>query len=100
MFDNIGGKMKSLAKVVCWIGIISCVISGFVMTVTDEDLTFLGIVIIVIGSLVSWVSSFAVYGFGQLIENTDQLVQCAKDPTTNKSKQETLSKDSVDEIYI
>ena len=114
MFDNIGGKIKSLAQVVFWIGIICSVISGFVMIGTNEDLIFLGLVIIIIGSLVSWVSSFTLYGFGQLIENTDQLVQNAKVPTTNKSKsyqenkkitvnknnskQKPLSKDFVDEI--
>ena len=28
MFENIGGKIKGLAKVVCWIGIILSVITG------------------------------------------------------------------------
>ena len=68
MFNNIGGKIKSLAQVVCWIGIICSVISGIAIMATDEDLAFSGFVIIVIGSLVSWVSSFTLYGFGQLIE--------------------------------
>ncbi|MCH5212283.1 MAG: hypothetical protein J1G06_04650 [Oscillospiraceae bacterium] len=74
MFDNIGGKIKTLAQVVCWIGIIGSVISGIVMIATDDDLAFLGVIVIVIGSLVSWVSSFTLYGFGHLIENTDLLI--------------------------
>ena len=28
MFDNIGGKIKKLAKIICWIGIILSVITG------------------------------------------------------------------------
>jgi len=89
MFDNIGGKIKSLAQVMCWIGIIGSVISGFVMIGTNEDLAFLGFVVMVVGSLVSWVSSFTLYGFGQLIENTDQLVLNAEKPFSNKKAKQT-----------
>ena len=89
MFDNIGGKIKSLAQVVCWIGILCSVISGIVIMATDEDLAFLGFVVMVIGSLVSWVSSFTLYGFGQLIENTDQLVLNAEKPYSNKKAKQT-----------
>ena len=78
MFDNIGRKIKSLSQFVCWIGIICSVISGIVITASDEDLMFLGFLIMIIGPLVSWISSFTLYGFGQLIENTDQLVLNAK----------------------
>ena len=56
---------------------------------TDEDLEFLGFVVMVIGSLVSWVSSFTLYGFGQLIENTDQLVLNAEKPYSNKKSKQT-----------
>ena len=71
MFDNIGGKIKVLAIVGCWIGIISSIISGIAMMVEDEDLVFLGFLVMAIGSLVSWTSSFVLYGFGELIENSE-----------------------------
>ncbi len=74
MFDNIGGKIKILAQAVCWIGIICAVIFGSVMIINDKDLAFMGFMVMIIGSLVAWVSSFTLYGFGQLIENTDKLV--------------------------
>ena len=74
MFDNIGGKIKTLAKVVCWIGIIACIITGIVQMATDEDLVLAGILTAVVGSLLSWVSSFVLYGFGQLVENSDEIV--------------------------
>lgn len=111
MFDNIGGKIKSLAQVVCWIGIICSVIYGIIITSSDEEMAVLGFIIIVIGSLISWVSSFTLYGFGQLIENTDQLVHSTKVAHSNKEnistqnnkkstirKQETLSKHFIEEI--
>ena len=81
MFDNIGGKIKTLAQVVCWIGIIASIIIGFVMMAQDDDTIFTGILIMIFGSLGSWLGSFMTYGFGQLVENSDILVnQCNKMP--------------------
>lgn len=74
MFDNIGRKIKALAQVVCWIGIVCSVIYGVVLMTTDEDLVMVGFMVLVMGSVLAWVSSFALYGFGQLIENTDKIV--------------------------
>lgn len=34
MFNNIGRKIKTLAKVLCWLGIIASVISGIAMVLT------------------------------------------------------------------
>jgi len=75
MFDNIGSKIKTVAKVVCWIGIIASVIVGFIMLVQDEDTALAGILTMIFGSLGSWVGSFITYGFGQLVENSDILVK-------------------------
>lgn len=81
MFDNIGSKIKTLARVICWIGIIVSIISGCVLMVQNEETIFTGILIIILGPLVSWAGSFMTYGFGQLIENSDILVkQCNKMP--------------------
>ena len=68
MFNNIGGKIKALAQVVCWIGIMCAVIVGFGMIAMDEDAFVVGLVIIIIGSLISWISSFTLYGFGEIID--------------------------------
>ena len=91
MFNNIGRKIKMLAKVLCWFGIIASVISGIVMVFTGvavnstvvrgygataDELSGTaavigGIVMMIVGSLVSWIGSFCMYGFGQLVENSD-----------------------------
>ena len=71
MFNNIGGKIKSLAKIVCWLGIISCIISGLPLILTNQQpLVLVGILIAVVGSLFSWISLFILYGFGELVENS------------------------------
>ena len=74
MFDNIGGKIKTLASVICIIGIIGCCIIGIVLMTKGELLVIIGLAVMVLGSLLSWVGSFVLYGFGQLIENSDKLV--------------------------
>ncbi len=76
MFDNIGQKIKTLAMVVCYIGIVASVLIGLTMLVSDDPLN--GLLIGGLGALGSWVGSFALYGFGQLIENTDKLVLLSK----------------------
>ena len=74
MFSNIGGKIKKLAKVICWIGIAFSLIGGIAsISQTTDQSVLIGIITIVVGSLVSWISSFFTYGFGQLIENTDEI---------------------------
>ncbi len=84
MFNNIGRKIKVLAKILCWVGIVLSVITGVAilasgsythLTINGEYTTVsnvpAGILTIVIGCLISWIGSFFTYGFGQLIENSD-----------------------------
>lgn len=87
MYDNIGGKIKTVAKVIGFAGIGISVLAGLVFLLasfSEEEFLYLGIGILVafLGSLISWASTIALYGFGQLIENTDVLVQ---DSQINKS---------------
>lgn len=84
MFENIGGKIKMLASVICWTGIAVSLIVGVVFIVIAP---LAGIAIIILGPLLSWISSFFTYGFGQLIENSDKLVANAeKDQSDNMFK--------------
>lgn len=81
MFNNIGSKIKTLAKVLCGIGIcVSIIIGGFVMASGNSTyygyryynraMGWAGAGIIILGSLFSWIGSFFIYGFGELIENS------------------------------
>ncbi len=74
MFDNIGGKIKLLAKILCWIGIVASIVCGLNLILGTWDITtsiFLGFVVMVLGSFGSWVGAFALYGFGQLVEDNE-----------------------------
>lgn len=83
MFDNIGEKIKTLAVVTTWVGIIASIVGGFVMLVQG---TFEGLLVMVFGSLGAWIGSFVLYGFGQLITNTDVIAASAKGNEGSASK--------------
>lgn len=70
MFDYIGDKIKGLAKVICWVGIIASVVIGIVI-ISGEVIS--GIITIVAGSILSWVGSFVLYGFGELVNSATKL---------------------------
>jgi hypothetical protein len=74
MFDNIGGKIKGLAKLVCWLGIIGSGICGIVFEGATRS-NGGGLVIAIVGAVISWIGSFFIYGFGQLVENSDIIAE-------------------------
>lgn len=86
MFENIGGKIKAVAQVVCWLGIIVSVICGIIMITQGGGTSFIGFLIMILGSLFSWIGSFMTYGFGQLIQNTDKLVAEKNSNSTNSAE--------------
>jgi len=105
MFDNIGGKIKALAKVFCWIGIIASVIYAIVnfvasgQTRNNDGYILAGYMFLFLGPLVSWISSFVLYGFGQLIENTSENASLLrKIAGNNKGFNNTASVSEVDEL--
>ena len=71
MFENIGEKIKDFATAIAIIGIGVCFIVGIVMM--THQLFFEGFLLATIGSLISWLSSFILYGFGELIDKTTDI---------------------------
>ncbi len=68
MYDNIGGKIKSLAKILAIVmGIALTIVGIYIMTI-DEDLMAIGLIVFMVGPFIAWVSSWLTYGFGELIE--------------------------------
>ena len=81
MFDNIGGKIKKLAKILCWVGIVLSVLVGLITVIAagaanaSASAVFGALLGTAVGVLASWIGSFFTYGFGQLVENSDKLVK-------------------------
>ena len=75
MFDNVGGTIKFLAKVIFWVGLVLSISSWFVLLirgVADEKAgtILLSFAVLIGGSLSTWVNSIFIYGFGSLVENS------------------------------
>lgn len=65
MYNEIGKKIKTLAKVLTVLGIVASVIYGIVILSFEQNW---GIIYILIMPFLIWVGSFVLYGFGELIE--------------------------------
>ena len=77
MFDNVGSKLKKMAKVFCWIGIIAFVLLGFITIFAAEkqydpgNLRITGFCYLFIGPICSWLSSLGIYALGQIAEDVE-----------------------------
>lgn len=89
MFSNIGGKIKTLAQVVTWVGIIASVITGLILVSEDDDLILIGLLVMVAGSLTFWISSFLLYGFGELIVKTTEIAENTRDKSATSQVVQT-----------
>ena len=75
-FDNIGGKIKNLAKWSCWITILLIWIAAliaFIVLAADDwtaELCVIPLVGAIVGPVFVWISSWAMYAFGELVEDT------------------------------
>lgn len=79
MFENIGKKIKGLAKVVAYLGMIASVIGGISIMADGSDVAILiGLLVMISGMIAAWIGSFFAYGFGQLVDNSDKLVKAQK----------------------
>lgn len=70
MFQNAGKKLKTLAKVFFWIAVILGVILGVALAGSTHGLSLIIIPLVVIGS---WLSTIALYAFGELCENVKNI---------------------------
>lgn len=75
MYDNIGGKIKGLAKALFIVAAIAEVITGIALMASDEELIVYGLLVMVVGPIIAWVSSWLLYGFGEIIEKLTKIEQ-------------------------
>lgn len=73
MFKNIGTKIKTMAKLLTAFGIAGSVIVGIVVIAFDVDLALIGLGIMVVGSLVSWLGNWVLYAIGDTNEKINEL---------------------------
>lgn len=112
MYNNIGEKIKALAIIGAALEAIAFLIAGIIFCANDS--AGIGLVLIFGGALFSWLSSFILYGFGQLIVDADTVAghyynqenQCEIRQQTNEIRHDTAQalraiKDSgIDQSYL
>ena len=88
MFDNVGGKCKTLAKVICWLGIIGTIAEGIFLIMNGNEMNhdyyprssgtniiIIGVMMLIIGPIFSWLASLALYAIGESAETGKYLVE-------------------------
>lgn len=70
MFDNIGGKIKGIAIIFFIFELVCVFFSGIAAMASGDEGFFIGIVIMVAGFFISYLSVILFYAFGELVENS------------------------------
>ena len=107
MYNNIGNKIKTLAKFICIFIAAIWIIIGFSLILgrgSSPFIRLIGLLTIVIGPLFSWIGSFLLFGYGELInkntemnENIKLLVKKIKQEEETEQEQIILKKVLMDE---
>ena len=77
MFTKIGKKIKTVATVLFYVLAVSSVIGAFYVIfnfgkiVGTGNAILLGVLIALLGCLVAWLSSITLYGYGELVDNSE-----------------------------
>jgi hypothetical protein len=81
MYSSIGGKIKGLAVFLAVTGSLGCIVYGILILdqagqyLGAQSLAVTGWAVMIGGTIGSWLSSLALYGFGELIEMTQKIHQ-------------------------
>lgn len=82
MFDNIGVKIKRLAFIIFIIEAVISILYGLVYIIVFKNMFYL--LICIIGPFVAWLSSFLLYGFGELVDNSSKIKSDTEDQKKNQ----------------
>lgn len=70
MYNNIGGKIKGLAVAAFIFNLIVPIIACIAISSIDDEFIPIGIIVLIVGFFFAWVSTWLLYGYGELIEKT------------------------------
>ena len=82
MYNNVGGKLKTVSVTMAVILSVACVIGGIALLAGfGGDLWFIAVPLIIAGPFLSWIISLPLYAFGEIV---DRLVQIDKNTRYSK----------------
>ena len=79
MFNRVGSKIRLVAKILFWAGLVVSVILWFIVTIRAVAIGQTHLVVsymlaALIWNLLNCILCWLLYGYGQIIDNTDKLV--------------------------
>ncbi len=104
MYHRVGQKIMGIAAALTTVGIIISFLLGlvFMFVFAFAEKPALGFVLfiatIALGTLLSWLSSVLLYGFGRLVDNSDRLVSMVDDMQKESTTAETIG-DALKKIW-
>ncbi len=99
MFENVGAKIKILAKVVCVLLILASLVGAITSWSSyPEDYAYIGFVILILGSLSAIVSSWFLYGFGEIVENVALIQQNQKAINANSANKAKTDEEKLNNL--
>ena len=98
MYENIGKKIKGLAKAIFVVEAIAAVITGNALMAADDDLILYGLLVMVVGPIVAWVSSWLLYGFGELIDMASDIERNTRGGERKSEAQAKVDSERVNKI--
>ena len=93
LFENVGGKLKTLAMIYSVIGIVVSIIGCIILFA--EELVGAGFLVLIFGPIVSVITSYGLYAYGELTENSNIIAKHlyrkkTDDAAADKKTQELL----------
>lgn len=85
MYSQIGKKIKMLAVFLCLLEALGTFIGGIVIIAMAKKIWFIGLIIMLSGPILSLITSWLMYGFGELIDKTSNIEReiCKKKTVEN-----------------
>ena len=84
MFENVGEKLKTLARLLFTLGFVAGLILAVISICNGNFLA--GILFLAGYSLLGWLSSVGLYAFGQLVENSEDSARHLREMQTTMRK--------------
>ena len=70
MYKEIGKKIKALAQFIFWFQAICMLLCGIALIAINERTAIIGVLVLVLGPVMAWLSMFLLYGYGELVDKT------------------------------
>lgn len=98
MFDNIGEKLKTLARVLFWVELCAFIISGLIIFADVGELDWGSFLCLFVGPIAAWVGNFAMYGFGELIDKVGKIERKLHSDENVSATQSKIHSDRIEKL--